>query len=115
MTVAQWVRGRVLRGRRIPGLVRLASARPPVLSFTNLVEVHVIDAIRQVHGLPLRKIRDALRYLERESEHPHPLVTEGFSTDNVDLFVERYGQLVNASAGGQVAMRDREVLGAPRA
>ena len=38
-----------------------------------------------------------------------PLIEQAFQTDGLDLFVERYGNLINASREGQSAMK--EILG----
>jgi len=44
--------------------------------------------------------------LKRQFEIERPLIDQTFQTDGVDLFVEHYGDLVNASRGGQQAMKD---------
>ena len=36
----------------------------PLLSFVNLVEVHVLDALRREHDIPLQTTRGVLRILE---------------------------------------------------
>jgi hypothetical protein len=76
------------------------------LSFINLVEAHVLHSIRHIHQVKLRKVRSALDYVERESGGRHPLATQQFQTDGVDLFIEKLGSLIIASAGGQVALRE---------
>lgn len=37
---------------------------------------------------------------------PHPLANERFETDDVDLFVRRFGELINASRDGQTAIAE---------
>lgn len=61
--------------------------------------------MRRQHDLKLETVRNAVRYLKRESAQDHPLAHEKLRTNRVDLFVERYGTLVNASRDGQVAIR----------
>jgi uncharacterized protein (DUF433 family) len=39
----------------------------------------------------------------------HPLIDQAFQTDGLDLFVECYGELINASQEGQHAMK--EIIG----
>ena len=75
------------------------------MSFINLTEIHVLDAIRRDHSVPLDKIRDAVHYLRDEFGTQHPLAEERFATDGLDLFVNKYGQLINASRVGQLAMK----------
>jgi uncharacterized protein (DUF433 family) len=110
-TLQSWVTGRdyqVRSGlRRFHGLIDPAQRRPVLLlSFINLVEAHVLHAIRHVHGVKLRKVRSALDFVKRDSRQGHPLVTQEFETDGVDLFIERLGLLVVASEGGQFALRE---------
>jgi uncharacterized protein (DUF433 family) len=76
-----------------------------MLSFFNLVEAHVLDAIRREHGIPLPKVRVALDYLARSFPSEHPLATQEFESDGLSLFLEKFGQLINVSQAGQLAMR----------
>ena len=85
--------------------------RPPVgtddspLSFVNLVEAHVLDAVGRKHRISLQKVRRALRYLEESLGSAHPLVEYQLVTDGIDIFVEQFGYLANASRAGQLAIR----------
>jgi len=71
----------------------------------NLVEAHVLDAIRREHEIPLGKVRRALDYLKQQFPSKHPLADQRFETDGLNLFVEKYGRLINISAAGQLAIR----------
>lgn len=77
-----------------------------MLSFTNLVEAHVLDAIRRKHQIPLDKIRLAIKYLHQEFGSEHPLADNRLETDGLDLFVSEYGRLINITRAGQIAMRE---------
>lgn len=76
------------------------------LSFLNLVELHVLAAIRHLYQLPLAKVRHAVQYVRREFGTDHPLAERQFETDGVDLFIRELDVLINASRHGQVAMRE---------
>ena len=76
-----------------------------LISFMNVVEIHVLDAIRRQHKIRLTNIRQALRYLRKHFPSPHPLADQKFETDGLDLFIQVYGQLINISQLGQLAMR----------
>jgi uncharacterized protein (DUF433 family) len=76
------------------------------LSFINLVEAHVLDAIRRHHQIPLSKIRQAIDYLRKHFSSKHPLAEQRFETDGLDLFIDRYGQLINVTQSGQIALRE---------
>lgn len=84
--------------------------QPALLSFINLVELHVLAAIRRKHTVPMPKVRSAIEYLKRNtrsaSDKRHPLISKQLETDGLDLFIQRYGELVNISQDGQVAMRE---------
>lgn len=80
--------------------------KPYLLSFTNLVEVHVLRAIRVGHKIQLNKVREALDFIDERFEVPHPLAQEDFRTNGVDLFIERYGELINASSGGRKELKE---------
>jgi uncharacterized protein (DUF433 family) len=113
-TLRSWVRGRTFstrRGqRRSPAVIRPPDALGAFLSFTNVVEAHVLSGLRRKYGLKLHAIRTAVRYVHDRLEVEHPLAVEQFKTDGISLFVERFGRLLNASREGQLAMR--EVLAA---
>jgi uncharacterized protein (DUF433 family) len=69
------------------------------------VEAHVLSAIRREHLVRLDRVRDAIDYLQKQFPSKHPLADHNFETDGVDLFVEEYGQLINVSRNGQLAMK----------
>lgn len=108
-TISSWVRGRhyPVRGgtKFFKPVIELPDASRSVLSFINLVEVHVLDAIRRKHAIPLDKVRAAVRYLERHFDSRHPLADQRIETDGRDLFVQKLGQLITISQEGQLAMR----------
>lgn len=87
-------------------VIAVPNSKRRSLSFINLVEVHVLDALRRDHHVPLDKIRVALDYLQKHFGSKHPLAEERFATDGLDLFVQKYGQLINASRAGQLGMKE---------
>jgi uncharacterized protein (DUF433 family) len=113
-TLRAWVMGRTFPKRggpgRSPRIIVPAVADGSFLSFTNVVEAHVLSALRKKHELELEAIRKAVRYVHEKLEVERPLAMEQFKTDGVSLFVERFGALIDAGAEGQIAMR--EVLAA---
>src|SRR5260370_39304582 len=101
-TLRSWVRGQyyvIKSGRRFfKPVIELPDRNLLSLSFVNLVEAHVLDAIRREHSIPLPKVRRALDYVKRQFDSRHPLVDQKFQTDGVDLFVSRFENLIAASA-----------------
>ncbi len=76
-----------------------------LMSFFNLVECHVLRAMRTQHGIDLRVIRQALNYVKQTFGWETPLIKQEFQTDGAALFVEHLSKIVEVSAGGQLAMR----------
>lgn len=70
-----------------------------------MVEVHVLRAIRQHHNIDLDKVRTVLDFIEANLHVVHPLAHTEFCTDGIDLFIDRYGELINASAKGQLELK----------
>ncbi len=109
-TVASWVVGRPYPTRAGTRLFKpvflLPERRKPELSFVNLVEAHVLNAIRHEHNIPLDKVRKSIEYLRVQFGSKHPLAEYKFETDGIDLFVQKYGDLINTSRAGQMAMRE---------
>jgi uncharacterized protein (DUF433 family) len=109
-TIRDWVTGRYYRGiggqRFSKPIIPLADPEAKLLSFMNLVEVHVLDAIRREHNIPLDKVRRAVAYLSKQFPSKHPLADRDFETDGINLFIQKFGQLINISQAGQLAMRE---------
>lgn len=108
-TLRSWVVGREYpradgEGRFHP-LIHPPIEKPPTLSFWNLIEAHVLRALRTEHGVSIKAVRQALSYAERELKIQRLLLRKELRTDAGQVFLHRYGQLINLSASGQIAMR----------
>src|SRR6266446_6684956 len=86
-------------------VIQPAAKSPVALSFINLIEAHVLAAIRRKHRVDMPAVRRAIEYLKKEFGSPHPLADHKVETNGVDLFVERFGDLISVSQGGQLAIR----------
>ncbi len=108
-TLRTWVLGRPYPtedGEKFsPPIIVLPDEGQLMLSFINLVECHVLAAIRRQHHVPLPKVRSALDFINDHFQVKHPLAHHEFRTDGIDLFIEKYGQLINVTRSGQLAMR----------
>ncbi len=109
-TLRSWVLGRTFPskdGRRFSEPpIATADREGHELSFINLIEAHVLWAIRRKYDFPLQTIRRALRFLSDKLDSSRPLATRRFDTDGVDLFVPELGDLINITREGQLAMRE---------
>ena len=106
-TIRSWAYGRVYptsRGdRRARPVVPAVDSRSG-LSFINLLELHVLGAIRRQHHVDMKNVRAAIEFLQERFGREHPLIDEVMDTDGKHLFVRKYGTLINASKQGQGAM-----------
>ena len=96
-TMEYWVGG----GRH--ALVKLASSRPSLLSFNNLVEFFVLEGLRKVHHVNMANIRSAVGYMLNNTRSIHPLAEYEIRTEGKCVWFFREGRLINASKGGQLA------------
>ncbi len=107
-TLRSWVLGRhypVADGEKFfTPIIEIADKKKRLLSFTNLVEAHVLNALRREHEIQLPKVRKAVTYLRNKLQSRHPLADQHFETDGLNLFVQKYGQLINVTQEGQLAM-----------
>jgi uncharacterized protein (DUF433 family) len=90
---------------RFAPVLKLARRHPATLSFSNLIEAHVLRALRTEHGVALVEVRQALAYAQEKLTLDELLLREELRTAGGKLFLDRYGELVNLSASGQLAMR----------
>ena len=84
----------------------LPQKSPHLLSFVDLVEAHVLDSIRSRYNVPLHKVRTGVAYLREQFRREHPLADHLIETNSRGLFVRKFGQLINISQEGQLAMRE---------
>lgn len=109
-TLRSWVRGRkypTSEGDQFfRPVIELPDDSQNLLSFINLVEIHVLDAIRHDHRISLHKVRIAIDFIKEKLKSDHPLAYHKLETDGLDLFVEEYGQLINVSRAGQLVLRN---------
>jgi uncharacterized protein (DUF433 family) len=109
-TLRSWVVGRTYPVQDGVGsfepLIRPADAERRRLSFENLVEAHVLRGLRTQHSVDLKAVRPALEYAEKELGIERLLLNnEPLLTYGGQLFLERFGDLVNLSRAGQIAIR----------
>jgi uncharacterized protein (DUF433 family) len=108
-TLSSWLYGRpypTAKGiGRFEPLIRPADSKRRLLSFNNLVEAHVLRALRTTHRMELKPIRSAITYAERHLGIDRLLLSRELLTDRQSVFLEHYGELINLSHSGQVTLR----------
>ncbi|HYD05828.1 MAG TPA: DUF433 domain-containing protein [Reyranella sp.] len=108
-TLRSWVAGRSFPKADGVGhfrpLIHPPSRNPPLLSFWNLIEAHVLRSLRTEHGVSLKDVRRAIVHAEKVLGINSLLLSKELRTQGGDLLLERYGELIELSASGQLAMR----------
>jgi uncharacterized protein (DUF433 family) len=109
-TIRSWTVGYTYKvtdgSKEFKPVIGVKEKKPLALTFINLIEIHVLRAIRQHHQIDLVNVRTALDYLDEKINISHPLAHQEFYTDGVDLFIDRYGSLINASQDGQRILKN---------
>lgn len=102
-TVRYWTKG----NKSNEPIIHLAQSNPPRLSFMNLLECHMLSALRSSYRVRIPKVRAAIETLSKLLPSSHPLVDHDLETDAVDLFFRQFGgELVNLSRSGQMEIRE---------
>lgn len=88
-------------------LTSVYSWKPMLLSFKNLVEIFVLESLRNTHGIGIRSIRRDVEELRREKPSKYPLADYQLATRHGRIYLDGEGdELVNLSAGGQRAFKE---------
>jgi uncharacterized protein (DUF433 family) len=107
-TLRSWVYGRNYRAggesRFSPGVIRRPDPSDERLSFTNLVEAHVLRALRVEHEVPMPLVRKALLYAESELGIPRILISDELRAAPGEMFLKEYSRLLSLTVSGQLAM-----------
>lgn len=100
-TVRYWAFG---RPPAYAPVIVAADPEAKLVSFRNLVEMHVLSAVRRKHGVSMPRVRAAVDWLRRETDTEHPLSDISLETDGDGLYIRTFGALLDASREGQVAI-----------
>jgi uncharacterized protein (DUF433 family) len=108
-TVHDWALGHAYPAgstrRSAPAVIAAADREARLLSFRNLVELHVLAALRRQHEVSLQNIRRAVAFMRKQLAIEAPLASLAMLTDGKDLLIEHSGELLNVSREGQLEMR----------
>jgi uncharacterized protein (DUF433 family) len=92
-TLEYWAFGR----GAIKPLIQVASKQPRALSFINLLECHMLAAMRTIYNLRLPKIRRAVQNLTKGSGARHPLIENALFTDRIHILLKDLDGIMNIS------------------
>jgi len=109
-TLRAWAFGQEYRTRqgkdRADSIITIAQVEPAVLSFYNLIEAHVLRALRTEHAVSMQNLRSAIPELRRQSSDAHPLASETLFAGHRQVYLEKYGQLMDLSLSSQLALKE---------
>jgi uncharacterized protein (DUF433 family) len=107
-TVRSWVSGRsyprAAGKARFEPVIATSAGEKARISFRNLIELAALRALRTEHGFKLSAVRQALNYARRELRVEDLLASRDLYAKPGELFLQRYGQLINLSRAGQLGI-----------
>jgi uncharacterized protein (DUF433 family) len=87
-------------------LTTIYSRRPLLLSFKNLVELYVLESLREFHDIGLPRIRRSVEELRIEKPSKYPLADYQLATRGRKIYLEGdRDELINLTASGQHAFK----------
>ena len=108
-TLRSWIAGREYPTQEgtsfFSPLMTTPEEDPPRLSFNNLVEAHILRALRTQHGVSIDAVRKAIAFAGKHYKIKRLLLSPELRTDAGDLLLDKYGELVNLSKSGQLALK----------
>jgi len=108
-TLRSWVAGQRYRTReswsRFHPVIQRPEEDDSRLSFLNLIEAHVLRALRQTHAVPLEEVRQAVSMAEEELGIERLLVDPRLKTSAGTLFLDFYTGLLELKPSRQFAIR----------
>jgi hypothetical protein len=97
-TLRSWFAG--IEGH-FKAVVRWEVAEDHRLSFSNLVEAHVLRALRTKYGISMANVRTAIRYVEQRESIDRLLLHPGLRAGLGRLFLKKYAELIELAPSTQ--------------
>lgn len=76
------------------------------LSFNNLVEAHVLRALRTRHKVPMSAVRSALDFAESQFQIKRLLLSDELRAAAGTVFLERLDELIDLGRAGQLVLKE---------
>ena len=113
-TVRAWFLGTKTGWGQFHPVLQLDDSTRRMLSFRNLVELHVLSSIRKRHRVTLFRVRTAIEILSVAWKSEHPLAEQDILTDGYELFARVSGLLTNVSNDDKQIILDKVLRAALR-
>ncbi len=105
-TVRAWFLGTKTGWGTFQPVLHLDDSGHRMLSFRNLVELHVLNSIRKRHRVTLFRVRTAINILSVAWKSEHPLAERDILTDGYELFALVSGLLTSVSNDDKQTLLD---------
>lgn len=104
-TLRDWVEGRNGRSPSL-AIINRPDDRDPRLSFNNLVEAHVLRALRHEHKISMQAVRRALENAQAHFGITRLLIDQELLAAPGEMFLREYGRLLSLTKLNQLAMEE---------
>jgi uncharacterized protein (DUF433 family) len=105
-TLQSWVRGRdYLRGGQTVRSEPLIQVSSDLLSFSHLIELHLLRALRREEDVSMSKLREAIREASTRFKIERLLLSRKLRTAAGEVLLDHYGDLVELSPSQQIYLR----------
>jgi len=104
-TLRNWIRGRSYTRGGNPVRSEPLIKAGDLLSFSNLIEAHILRALRREEDVRMSFLRTALALAESEYHIERLLLSEQLRAAPGEVLLEYYGKLINLGRAGQLALR----------
>lgn len=109
-TLRYWTKGQRYEKKSGEGfaepIISMADPAESALSFINLIEAHTLRALRTSHRVSMGAVREALGVAEQEYKIDRLLIHSQLRTTAGDLFLERYGEIVELTNSQQIVLKE---------
>jgi uncharacterized protein (DUF433 family) len=111
-TLRSWFKGRTYprtSGKNegyFKPLLKLPDKNHQLISFNNLIEAYVLRSLRVEHDVKIKAVRSALDYSQKQLKISRLLLSSALLTNAGELFLDRYGELINLTKSGQIMLRE---------
>ena len=104
-TIRAWFLGLDYPSQYFKPVIKRATPNDRRLSFSNLVEAHVLRTLRTKHGISMANVRKAIDDVQEKLGIDRLLISPKLKAGAGRMFVELYSQLIELPMSGQIVIR----------
>jgi uncharacterized protein (DUF433 family) len=105
-TIRVWFLGLDYPPQYLKPVIRKASPDDRRLSFSNLIEAHVLRALRTKHGISMADVRTAIDDVQERLGIERLLISPKLKAGAGKMFIDLYSELIELPMSGQIVIRD---------